>query len=42
MFLAGSLVMVAALLTRVGTLLSNILLVAVDPRIRMAGSARHA
>ena len=37
MFLAGSLVMVTALLTLVGTFLSDILLVAVDPRIRMAG-----
>ena len=37
MFLAGSLVMVTALLTLLGTFLSDILLVAVDPRIRMAG-----
>ncbi len=37
MFLAGSLVMVTALLTLLGTFLSDILLVAVDPRIRMTG-----
>ena len=37
MFLAGSLLMVTALLTLVGTFISDILLVAVDPRIRMAG-----
>lgn len=36
MFLAGSLVMVAALLTIVGTFISDLLLVLVDPRIRMA------
>jgi peptide/nickel transport system permease protein len=37
MFLAGSLVMVTALLTLIGTFISDILLIAVDPRIRMAG-----
>ena len=37
MFLAGSLLMVTALLTLIGTFISDILLIAVDPRIRMAG-----
>ena len=36
MFLAGSIVMVLSVLTVVGTLLSDILLAVVDPRIRGA------
>ena len=36
MFLAGSVVMVLSSLTVLGTLISDILLVAIDPRIREA------
>jgi peptide/nickel transport system permease protein len=35
MFMAGSIVMVLGMLTIIGTLLSDILLVIVDPRIRL-------
>jgi peptide/nickel transport system permease protein len=40
MYLAGSFIMITSLLTVTGTLLSDILLAAVDPRIRYAGGAR--
>ncbi len=38
MYLAGSFVMLAASLTVVGTLLSDILLAVIDPRIRYEGT----
>ena len=38
MYLAGSLLMVLSLLTVFGTLVSDLLLMAIDPRIRMGGS----
>jgi peptide/nickel transport system permease protein len=38
MFLAGGVLVVMAVLTLVGTLLSDILLFWLDPRIRVAGS----
>jgi len=37
MFMAGSVIMVLSLLTIIGTLISDILLVVVDPRIRFEG-----
>ncbi len=37
MFMSGSIVMILAVLTLVGTLLSDILLVWIDPRIRFEG-----
>ena len=40
MFLAGSIVLILGFLTLVGTLVSDIMLVWVDPRIRFAGVAR--
>ena len=40
MYLAGSLLMVLSLLGIVGTLLSDLLLMALDPRIRMGGGGR--
>jgi ABC-type dipeptide/oligopeptide/nickel transport system permease component/ABC-type transport system substrate-binding protein len=40
MYLAGSLLMVLSLLGIVGTLLSDLLLMLVDPRIRMEGGSR--
>ena len=40
MYLAGSLLMVLSLLGIVGTLLSDLLLLALDPRIRMEGGGR--
>jgi peptide/nickel transport system permease protein len=39
MYLAGSFLMMLALLTGVGTLLSDIALALLDPRIRLGGSA---
>ena len=39
MFLAGSIVMILSALTVIGTLVSDILLAAVDPRIRYEGAA---
>jgi peptide/nickel transport system permease protein len=39
MFMAGSIVMVLGTLTIIGTLVSDILLIAVDPRIRFEGKA---
>ena len=41
MYLAGSLVMILSFLTMIGTLVSDILLVAVDPRIRYEKSANR-
>ena len=38
MFLAGSIVLILSALTIIGTLLSDVLLAAVDPRIRMGGT----
>jgi peptide/nickel transport system permease protein len=40
MYLAGSFVMITSALTVTGTLLSDILLAAVDPRIRYGGGGR--
>jgi peptide/nickel transport system permease protein len=40
MYLAGSFVMILSTLTIIGTLISDILLAAVDPRIRYEGGAR--
>jgi peptide/nickel transport system permease protein len=40
MYLAGSIVMVLSLLTFIGTFISDILLVVVDPRIRYERTAR--
>lgn len=37
MFLAGSIIMIMTSLTMVGTLISDLLLAAIDPRIRMGG-----
>jgi len=37
MFLAGSIILILTLLTMIGTLVSDIILAAVDPRIRMEG-----
>jgi peptide/nickel transport system permease protein len=37
MFLAGTIILFLGLLTIVGTLLSDLLLVLVDPRIRLEG-----
>lgn len=37
MFLAGSIILILTLLTMLGTLISDIILALVDPRIRMAG-----
>jgi peptide/nickel transport system permease protein len=37
MFLAGSIILILTLLTMLGTLVSDIILAAVDPRIRMEG-----
>jgi peptide/nickel transport system permease protein len=37
MFLAGSIVMIMTTLTLIGTLISDIILAAMDPRIRMGG-----
>jgi peptide/nickel transport system permease protein len=37
MFLAGSIILILTSLTMVGTLVSDILLAAIDPRIRMGG-----
>ena len=39
MYLAGSIIVVLSLLTVIGTLISDILLVLVDPRIRMERSS---
>ena len=39
MFLAGSIVMILSVLTVLGTLLSDILLAALDPRIRYSAAA---
>jgi peptide/nickel transport system permease protein len=39
MFMAGSIVMVLGILTIIGTLISDVLLVALDPRIRFEGKA---
>jgi peptide/nickel transport system permease protein len=39
MYLAGTIVLLLGILTVVGTLLSDVLLVVVDPRIRMEGGA---
>lgn len=38
LFLAGSIVLMLGILTVVGTLLSDLLLIAIDPRIRLGGS----
>jgi peptide/nickel transport system permease protein len=38
LFLAGSIVLMLGTLTVIGTLLSDLLLVAIDPRIRLGGS----
>ncbi|MEA2773637.1 MAG: peptide/nickel transport system permease protein [Acetobacteraceae bacterium] len=38
LFLAGSIVLMLGILTVIGTLLSDLLLVAIDPRIRLGGS----
>ena len=35
MFLAGSIVLILTVLTMIGTMISDVLLAAVDPRIRM-------
>jgi peptide/nickel transport system permease protein len=40
MYLAGSFLLVLSTLTVVGTLISDILLAAVDPRVRFGGAAR--
>ena len=40
MYLAGSFIMILSTLTIIGTLISDILLAAVDPRIRYGGGAR--
>ena len=40
MFLAGSMIMILSLLTVVGTLISDILLIFLDPRIRYEGKGR--
>ena len=37
MFLAGSIILILTSLTMVGTLISDVLLAAIDPRIRMEG-----
>ena len=37
MFLAGSIILILTSLTMVGTLISDVLLAAIDPRIRMGG-----
>ena len=41
MYLAGSILLIYCLLTIVGTLISDILLAVVDPRIRMEGAIKH-
>jgi len=41
MFLAGSIVMILSVLTVIGTLLSDILLAVLDPRIRYEGAAHR-
>ena len=41
MYLAGSFLMFLALLTVVGMFLSDVLLAALDPRIRLGGGARQ-
>jgi peptide/nickel transport system permease protein len=38
LFLAGSIVLMLGILTVIGTLLSDLLLIAIDPRIRLGGS----
>ncbi len=40
MYLAGSMLMVLSLLTVIGVLVSDLLLLALDPRIRMEGGTR--
>ena len=40
MYLAGSMLMVLSLLTVLGTLVSDLLLLALDPRIRFQGGTR--
>jgi peptide/nickel transport system permease protein len=40
MYLAGSFLMVLALLTVIGTLVSDIALAALDPRIRLGGGTQ--
>ena len=40
MYLAGSIVMILSTLTVIGTLLSDILLAAMDPRIRYGGVSK--
>jgi ABC-type dipeptide/oligopeptide/nickel transport system permease component len=40
MYLAGSMLMVLSLLSVLGTLVSDLLLMVLDPRIRMEGGAR--
>ena len=37
MFLAGSIILILTTLTMIGTLLSDVALAAIDPRIRMGG-----
>ena len=39
MFLAGSFIMLLSILTVIGTLVSDLLLIVVDPRIRFEGRA---
>ena len=38
LFLAGTIVLMLGMLTVIGTLLSDLLLIAIDPRIRLGGS----
>ena len=38
LFLAGTIVLMLGVLTVVGTFLSDLLLIAIDPRIRLGGS----
>ena len=40
MYLAGSIIMILVMMTLIGTLVSDLLLAAVDPRIRLAGKVR--
>ncbi len=40
MYLAGSIIMILSSLTVIGTLLSDILLAAMDPRIRYGGISK--
>jgi peptide/nickel transport system permease protein len=40
MYLAGSMLMVLSSLTVLGVLVSDLLLLALDPRIRMEGASR--